>query len=247
MKLTGVVFFAAAGIYIAAAKPLDSIALSAITACAALAGISLSKHSGWAAVGGALLIAGSLFLQSVMNYRCMDCLKADILILAGVVSLSVIEKGSHKKTIRLLAATMAVMMFFTLTLHNDGIMAASAENSPDEGNQLRYLPVRQEGRDFILDTAVKPVLLFTPTCGPCQRAVEAMVKKDPQGRLWTAVQVRGGHDAGREFLRAKGYTGNYFTWEWNGPVPALVVTRDGKTVLVHSPEEMGGLLAKIGP
>jgi len=185
-----------------------------------------------------MLVAGSLFLQSVMSYRCFDCLKADIMVLAGVIILSIVERGKQKTVVRILASVMAVMMAFTILLDTRKGALAGTEKQQAEIKELRYIAANLDGRDVTLDTSLKPVLLFSPTCGPCAMAVEALVKEDPQGLFWVPVQARGDQGMGKEYLKGKGYIGDSFNTSWSGPVPVLVVTRDGKTVAIHEPEEM---------
>jgi len=236
-KIIGGSFFGAAAVYLAVTKTPDLITFLAVAACTIIAGISTTRHAKWAIVGGAMLVAGSLFLQSVMSYRCFDCLKADIMIMAGVIFLSIVERGKQKTVVRMLASVMAVMMAFTLILDTQKGALAGTE-SQTEIKELRYIAADVDGRDVTLDTSLKPVLLFSPTCGPCARAVEVLVKEDPEGLRWAPVQVRGEQNMGKEYLKGKGYMGENFNTSWPGPVPVLVVTRDGKTVAIHEPEEM---------
>jgi len=75
--------------------------------------------------------------------------------------------------------------------------------------------------------------------------VEVLVKADPEGLHWVPVQVRGDHKMGKEYLKGKDYMGDSFNTSWSGPVPVLVVSRDGKTVAINEPEEM--LKALLAP
>jgi len=209
-----------------------------VAACAVIAGIATTRHAKWAIVGGAMLVAGSLFLQSVMSYRCFDCLKADIMILAGVIFLSIVERGKQKTVVRMLASVMVVMMAFTIVLDTQKGALAGTEKQQAEIKELRYISANLDGRDVTLDTSLKPALLFSPTCGPCSSVMEVLVKADPEGLHWAPVQARGEQNTGKEFLKGKGYMGDSFNTSWSGPVPVLVVTRGGKTVAIHEPEEM---------
>lgn len=237
-RILGGAFYVAAAVYLVVAKTPELITFLAVVACSVLAGVSTTRHSKWSIVGGAMLIAGSLFLQSIMSYRCFDCLKADMLILAGVIFLSILERGQQKTVIRMLASVMAVMMVFTIMLDTQKGALAGIEKPQAEIKELRYIQASVNGKDVTLDTSLKPVLLFSPTCGPCARAVEALVKEDPEGLRWAPVQARGEQNMGKEYLKGKGYMGDSFNISWPGPVPVLVVTRDGKTVAIHEPEEM---------
>ncbi|KJS02170.1 MAG: hypothetical protein VR68_03935 [Peptococcaceae bacterium BRH_c4a] len=238
-KILGGGFFVAAGVYLVVVKTPDIITLAAVMACASIAGLSATRYSDWAVIGGALLIAGSLFLQSALSYRCMDCLKADMLILAGIITLSIMEEGKLKTPLRIMTSVMAVMMAATVTLHTGLAGVAGARKIIPAGDVERHITATGEGGGRItIDTAFRPVLFFSPTCGPCAKAVEALVKEDPEGLRWAPVQARGEQNMGKEYLKGKGYLGDSFNISWPGSVPVLVVTRDGKTVAMHEPEEM---------
>lgn len=246
-RILGGAFYVSAGVYLAVAKPPYIITVTAIVACAALAGLSTTRQSQWSIIGGAMLLAGSLFLQSILSYRCSDCIKANLLILAGIICLSVLERGKMRKVLRIMASVMTVMVAFTVFFHS-GVAATAVAGAEKKTNSVisieRYITAAAgDGSKVIIDTSSRPALFFSPDCGACAGAVEALVKADPEGKLWAPVQVSGDLAKGREYLKAKGYSKEMFTAPWNGPVPALVVTRDGKTAVVHSPvEEMVSLL-----
>ncbi|MFZ5648125.1 MAG: GGDEF domain-containing protein [Bacillota bacterium] len=234
-KIPGGSFFVAAGAYLALVKPLDVFTITAVILCAVLAGLSVTKHSKWAIIGGALMIAGSFFLQSVLSYSCMDCIRADILILAGIISLSILETGKMKKALRVMVSVMAVTVTAAVMIHTDisGVTGMVGLNQAG-----RYLEVSTpNNKEMSLDTAEKPVLFFSPTCGACVRAVDALVKIDPEGKRWTPVQAGEG-DEGIKFLKYMGYRGETYTGDWWGAVPAMVNTKDGKTFTAHHIEEM---------
>jgi len=168
-KIIGGSFFATAAVYLVVTKTPELITFLAVVACSVLAGVSTTRHAKWAIVGGAMLVVGSLFLQSVMSYRCFDCLKADILILCGIVFLSILEKGRQKTVVRMLASVIAGIMVFTIMLDTQKGALADIEKQQAESKELRYIAADMDGRDVILDTSLKPVLLFSPTCGPAPR------------------------------------------------------------------------------
>lgn len=185
-----------------------------------------------------MLIAGSLFFQSALSYRCMDCLKADTLILAGIISITVVHGGKFKVALRAMASIIAVMLAITIMLHTDLTATANAQKSLRVNELSRYITANMDDKNITLDTAVKPVLLFSPTCGPCTKAVDALVQIDPEGRRWVPVQTRINQNLDKDYLKSKGYCGESLSTNWSGMVPALVVTRDGKTVVIRNPEEM---------
>lgn len=229
----------AAGVYLAAVKAPDIITLAAVMACALIAGLTTTRYSDWAVIGGAMLIAWSLFLQSALSYRCADCLKADMLILAGIITLSIMEEGKFKKPLRIMTSVMAVMMVATVTLHTGLAGVSSAQKVLPSGEVGRQITATGEGgRKITIDTAFRPVLFFSPTCGACIRAVEALIKVEPEGKTWVPVQTMGDSEAGKKFLEERGYRGSVYTATWTGPVPTMAVTRDGKTEKIRGPEEM---------
>ncbi|MFZ5632135.1 MAG: hypothetical protein ACOY40_04745 [Bacillota bacterium] len=237
-KLPGGSFFVAAAVYLAVTKPPDLITLLAIIGCAVIAGLSVTRYSHWSITGGAMLTAGSLFLQSALSYRCTDCLRADMMILAGIITLSVVQWGRLKTAVRTLASLMTVMMPAAVILYTSLAGVAGAERVLPVEKVGRYIMVTGDGGDVSLDTADKPVLFYSPTCGACSEAVKTLAKLDPEGKLWVPVQTMGDPSKGGEYLKAKGFVGESFYFDWGGPVPAMVVTRDNKTVEVIDPEEM---------
>jgi len=237
-RILGGGFFVAAGVYLAATKPLDVSTLAAVAACAVIAGLSTTRYSYWSIMGGAMLIAGSLFLQSALSYRCMDCLKADTLILAGIITLTVVYGGKFRVALRTMASVMTAMLAITVILHTDLAATASAQKALPVNEVGRYITASMDGKNIELDTSVKPVFLYSPTCGPCTRVVEALVQADPEGIRWVPVQVRGDQSLGKDYLKGKGYRGESLNTSWSGMVPALVVTREGKTMVIRHPEEM---------
>lgn len=237
-KILGGGFFVAAGVYLVATNPLDLITLAAVAACALIAGLSTTRYSYWSIIGGAMLITGSLLLQSALSYRCIDCLKADTLILAGIITLTVVYGGKHRFALRTMASVMAAILAVTVILHTDLATTASAQKALPVNEVGRYITASIGGKNTDIDTTVKPVLLYSPTCGPCTRVVEALVQADPEGLRWVPVQARGDQTVGKDYLKGKGYRGESFNTNWSGMVPALVVTRDGKTMVIRDPEKM---------
>lgn len=237
-KILGGCFFVAAGVYLVVTKPMDIITLAAVAVCAVIAGLSTTRHSYWSVIGGAMLIAGSLFFQSALSYRCMDCLKADTLILAGIISITVVYGGKFRVALRAMASVMTAMLAITVMLHTDLAATANFQKSLPVNEVSRYITASMDEKNITLDTSVKPVLLYSPTCGPCTRAVDALVQADPEGQRWVPVQTRAIQNLDKDYLKSKGYRGESLNINWSGMVPALVVTREGKTVVIRDPEEM---------
>jgi hypothetical protein len=65
-----------------------------------------------------------------------------------------------------------------------------------------------------------------------------LVESDPWGRRWTPVQAAGKPSEGKGFLKERGYWGEIFSTDWGGALPAMVVTRGGKTLKTNNPAEM---------
>lgn len=242
-KLLGGAFFVAAAIYLAVTGGFNIITILAIMLCAVCAGLS-TKNSLWAVLGGAGLISGSLLLQTIYTYRCADCLKADAMVLCGVICLAIMEEGQLKKLARVLAGSMAAVMFVMFILAAPPVQKSESSSSEplllNQGQNFdRYLTVNDGQNEVRLDTSEKAVLLFSPDCGACKKAVEELVKADPQGERWIAVQAGGGDQEGRKYLDDKGYKGNtYILRGYAGAVPAFVSTTSGQTRSTHDVNEM---------
>jgi hypothetical protein len=204
-----------------------------------LAGLAVSeRYAEWSIIGGAMLVAGSLFLQSALSYWCMGCLKADAMILGGIITLSILETGKLRVVLRILSSAVAVMLLLSVIIHvNPAEVESAGYGMPVEGAG-RYIAVALENRKASLDTAVKPVLFYSPSCGACTKAVEELARIDPQGERWIPVQVAGDPKKGAEFLQKKGYRGMGFSSDWPGAVPAMVTTMGDVSVKTSNTEEM---------
>ncbi|MCL6478979.1 MAG: hypothetical protein K6T65_11275 [Peptococcaceae bacterium] len=305
-KLLGAGFYLTASVYMAVTKPLDITTMLAIAAGLIMAGLAITKYTDWAAIGGGMMIAVSLFLQSLLSYRCLDCIRADVLILAGVISLSVMEQGRHRRALGILSVIITIFVAATIAVHYDPpavfgmepawVTVASPEGAtgaacPEEdygeapgpavpgetgpgqtsgektggkqpekadtpqprpgvsGEPLKTAPedparfvqvIAEDGGIVTLDAAEKPVLFFTPTCGACVRAVEALAKADPEGNKWVPVQAYGDPARGGEMLKDKGYRGESYVYvsRWSGAVPMMVAVRNGTVYKTNSRDEM---------
>ncbi len=253
-KLAGSAIYTAAGIYLIATKPLDLITLIALAGCLAVAVLAATRYSDWVAIGGGMMVAVSLFLQSVLSYWCADCLKADVMIMAGTVVLAILDRGRHRAVIRLTASVMAVMVAATIYMHHKPLEAArgnytaAGEGAVRSGEVInppvypdRYVQsVAADGSKVSLDIAERPVLIFSTSCGGCLRALEGLVGADPEGKRWVPLQVGGDAAAGRQLLREKGYRGDSYVYssQWHGPVPVMLVWDGVRGSKVNSPGTM---------
>lgn len=242
-KMYGGIFFASAAVYLLATKPLDIITFLAVTLCAVMAGLSSTKYSFLTIIGGAAMIASSLFLQTTMSVKCMDCLKADILIMAGVMCISIVSRDKFRKVSRVLSAVLALVLSITVILHTDitnesGVAAA-------QGHMGRYIKVAYNGSETTLDTAKTPVIMYSPTCGACDKAISKLIEVDPEGKTWVPVQAMGDDpEEGVKFLKSKGFNGSSF-YANNGSVSSvpLMIKTEMKndqevTITTYDPEEM---------
>jgi len=242
-KVLGGIFFASAAIYLTVTGGFNIVTILAIMLCSVCAGLAL-KSSLWAVLGGAGLISVSLLLQAIYAYRCADCLKADTMVLCGVICLALMEEGQTKRLARVLAGSMAAVMFVMFVLAAPPAQKSESSSIEDsslfqEQNFGQYLIVSDGQREVKLDTQEKAVLLFSPECGACKKAVEELITADPQGERWLAVQAGGGDQEGRKYLDDKGYKGNaYILRGYDGAVPAFVSTRSGQTKSTHDISEM---------
>lgn len=236
MRYYGGLFFISAAVLLGVTKSPDVFTVAAVAACALIAALS-TRHAVWSAIGGALLIGASLTLQSALSYRCMDCIKADLLILAGVIYLAVTESGSMKKALRGMAAVAAVILAANALLH----YPVFAEITPEAARTVRisqFIRITPDGNGAYLDTSVKPALLFSPYCGACRSILEKLAATDPEGKGWAPVQISGSPGEGRDLLDSKGYRGDMSLSEWDDAVPVLIITRDGQTRALYGQEEI---------
>lgn len=233
-RLWGSLFFVSAGVLLAVTKSPDIFTVAAVAACALLAALS-SGLARWSAMGGALLIGASLALQTALSYRCLDCIKADLLILAGVIYLSAVENGTMKKPLRGMAVVVAVMFMANALMHYP-LFPGQPLEAAQSGKASRFISVSSGGKGVSLDTSVLPALLFSPSCGACRSTVGEMVETDPEGKGWIPVQVGGDQEEASVLLNSIGYKGVIYHWQWGEAVPALITTRDGKTKVVYGQE-----------
>lgn len=239
-KHLGCGFFLVAGFYMLATKPPDLISVIAIISCIALALLSMTTNKDWAAIGGGLLIAGSILLQSVLLYRCLDCIRADIIILVGVITLSIMERGRYRMTLIVLSLTITIFMVFTIIKYYNPLIVIGGgfllekqlASYSEQASSINFDVITLDGRKVTLNSGSKSILIYSPSCGACIRAVEAMVRQDPEGKHWVPVQSYGEPEQGWTLLTKNGYQGQsyVYAYEWQGPIPALITT--GKTISI---------------
>lgn len=235
MNYCGGLFFISAAILLGATKSPDLYTVLAVAACAAAAGLSAVKKTLWGAIVGGLIVAVSLGLQTILTYRCIDCIIADLLVLAGVIYLSIIDESRMRRALRIMASVIAVVLAVNVALHYPGVgtgRAAAAEKI------YRYVSATVNGTEVTLDTQVRPVLLFSPTCGPCRETVAELSVIDPEGSEWVPVLANGNIKEGSKYLMEVGYSGSVYQRRWGGAVPALLITEDGQTLEIHGVEEI---------
>ena len=233
-RLPGSMFFIAAAVYLTTQGDLDLLVLPAVLACAACAVIALSRSHIWALSGGVGLISVSLVLQISMNYWCNYCLKTDLLILAAVVSLALIQRGGLKIPSRIMAGLMSALLL--------GLTAAAAPPLPAASS-----PEIAIGEEATVLVQEKPALLFNPNCPPCREVVRAVIEIDPMGKNWLAVQSGGDRTEGREYLEEQGYRGPEVIYQQSShAVPALLAEIDGEIVLIRGKDEIVSIIAERG-
>lgn len=244
-QLLGGTLFAAAAVFLAVTGGFEIITIAAVVLCSVCAALSAKKPT-WAIFGGAALISGSLLLQTIYSYRCADCLKADAIILCAVISMTILEEGGYVKVARVLAGGMEAIMVSVFIMASPPLKQSESLSTFQDPKFDRYISVSDGKADLKLDTQEKPVLLFSPECGACQKAIEILISEDPRGERWTAVQAGGVEQDGRKYLEGKGYKGKitYTIKDYAGAVPAFIFTRSGKTTLTRNADEMASLVGQ---
>ncbi len=186
-------FYLAASIYLAATKPLDLITAAAIAAGLVMAGLTATRYADWAAFGGGLMIAVSLFLQSLLSYRCLDCIRADVLILAGVISLSVLERGRHRCTLGFLSAIITVFVTATIAAHYDPPAVFGMEPA---GKTAEQVIIQSEGETACPEKDRQEVSgpAMSGATSPGQTSSESAGSKQPEKKEAPQSQSAGSED-----------------------------------------------------
>lgn len=240
--MPGSILFVSAAILLVVTKSPDIYTVLAVVACTIIAGLSLTKYLNWSMLGSSVLIALSISLQSLLSYRCIDCIKADILIMAGTIFYAVIVDGKLKNPLRVMTAIMAILMSLNIALHQPSLVLNEAEAFPGE-TLVRYVKATVDGKEVTLDTQVKPVLFFSPTCGACKETVDELMKLDPEGKTWLPVLADGDLKDGSDYLSQAGYRGILYQHKWDGPVPTLLTARNGDSRQIQGVE---GIIEAVG-
>ena len=224
-RLPGSLFFVAAAVYLVTQGEMDLLTLPAVLGCAVAAVLALGRGHIWALLTGVGLISVSLGLQLSLNYRCSFCLKTDLLILAAVVSLALIQEGRQKLPAWIIAGIISLLLLGVTT---------TAAPPPQTATETEALLLAQE----------KPALLFNPDCEACGEVVGAVIGLDPVGANWLAVQSGGQRLEGRQYLEDKGYRGPEALYQQTSyAVPALLTEVEGEIKLIRDKEEILRLIA----
>ncbi|RKO65714.1 hypothetical protein [Desulfofundulus salinus] len=229
-KLISGSFFVAASIFLAIKGSPDVVTAGAVLGSALCAGFVSSKQHLKAVILGAALVAVSLVLQSIAG-RCSTCIQADMLLAAGVVTSSMAAREYRLRVVSgvLVPALIAAVMFWG---------PVPGQGGPGQEMFGRYIAAAQDGKTIKLDTALKPVLLFSPECPACREALKQLINRDPAGKGWQPVLAQGDPVETERTLKGMGYTGEISRFRWRGPVPIMIWTKDGKTRSTHNVREM---------
>ncbi|RKO66393.1 hypothetical protein [Desulfofundulus salinus] len=202
-------FFVAASIFLAVRGSPDVVTAGAVLGSALCAGFVSSKQHLKAVLLGTVLVAVSLVLQSIAG-RCTTCIQADMLLAAGVVTSSVAAGGHRFRVVSgvLAAVLVAALMFWG---------PAPGQGGFSQETFGRYIAVEQGGKTVKLDTALKPVLLFSPECPACRDALKQLIGRDPAGKGWQPVIAQGDPAEAERTLKGMGYTGEISLFRWRGP------------------------------
>lgn len=233
-KLPSSLLFLSAAVYLTAQADFDVITVLAVLICTLCSAIALTHKSIWALIGGIGLISVSLAMQAGIKTTCLTCLKADLLILAGVICLSLVQRGKTKTPARVMALAMTIVMVAVAFI---AVPISSIKESSAALNVTKLDPNKLDAEiEKMAET--KPVLLFSPTCPACKEVTEALAKIDPKGERWYPVQSSGEAQEGVKYLKEKGYNGKVAYHRYAGGVPVLVVKQNGKITTIHGKENI---------
>lgn len=233
-KLPASLLFLSAAVYLTAQADFDVITVFAVLICALCSAVALTHNSIWAIIGGIGLISISLTMQAVIKTTCLTCLKTDLLILAGVICLSLVQRGKIKIPARVMALVMTIVMVAVAFI----AVPISSINESSAAQSIAKLNPNKLDAEIEKIAEIKPVLLFSPKCPACKEVTEALAKLDPKGEKWQPVQSSGEVQEGVKYLKEKGYTGKVSYHRYAGGVPALVVKQNGKITTVYGKENI---------
>lgn len=229
----GGIFFIAAAIYIGTVKIMDAITLSSMLACTLLAVlVGLTRYYKWTVVAGALVIITSLAMQLTLGFICADCIRADALILCGIIYLSFLTKGKIRVMNTILSTVMFALLFVMAAISIPTDLDPSETLEPKVERHITMT------NGQVIDTKNKPVLIFSTRCSACKQAVNKLIEVDPNGDLWTPIQSSGSLEEGKAYLEQCGYNGELYRTNWRGSVPTMIVTSDDGTAAIRSVEKM---------
>lgn len=229
-KLPASLLFLAAAIYLATQGEFDLITVFAVLICSLCGAITFTNQSIWALIGGIGLISVSLSMQAIIKSICMTCLKTDLLILAAVTCLSLVQRGNLKKPARGMALIMTIILSavtFIAVPISSSTTPAAAQNISSKLDPNKLDAEIQKAAE------TKPVLLFSPKCSACKEVTDELAKLDPKGQKWQPVQSGGDPQEGIKYLQDKGYTGKMAFHRFSGGVPALVIKQDGQIKIIR--------------
>lgn len=233
-RLLGGSFFIAAAMYIGLVKPMDIITLLSMVACTGVAILGMSKYYRWTVLAGGLLISISLVMQFSTSYLCLDCIRADVLILCGIIYFSFFSKGKMKAVNAVSSLLLFLIMSFVVIL---AVPISTAQTGTASHAQVSRYIMLADGS--VIDSAEKPVLVFSPHCSACRQAVNELANIDPAGSSWVPVQSGGTREQGKTYLEQLGYRGEfYLAGQWQSATPAFIITSGNKTRLTMSVPKM---------
>lgn len=234
-KLPASLLFLSAAVYLTAQADFDVITVFAVLICALCSAIALTHMSIWALIGGIGLISISLAMQAVIKTTCLTCLKADLLILAGVICLSLVQRGKTKTPARVMALVMTVLMVAVAFI---AVPISSMNTSTAAQDITTKLDLNKLDAEIEKLAETKPVLLFSPKCPACKEVTEALAKLDPKGEKWQPVQSSGEAQEGVKYLKEKGYAGEVSYHRYAGGVPVLIIKQNGKITTIYGKENI---------
>ncbi|WP_157834963.1 hypothetical protein [Desulfofalx alkaliphila] len=241
-SLPSTLLFLSAGIFLAITGTLDAITFLAVIGCAVCSLLTITERTELAYIGGLALISISLILQAVLESKCITCLKADTLILAAVICLTPFQ--NFKLPAQIMSAVMSVVMFFAVVT----VVPVESESTDIKPHGFgQYLEVQEtSGEKLTLNTAENPVLLFSPSCSACEKALNKVMEQDADGTKWKLVLSSSKEKdikKANELLKRIGYTGTLYTYDWHGSVPIVIYTDENdSTIVSHSVDKTIPLL-----
>lgn len=232
-RLPGSLLFIVASIYLISQGSFDVITLLATLGCALCGVIALSEYSVWSILGGIVLISTSLVLQVLLEFNCLSCLKADVMILGAVICISFVQVGKNRKMAWILTSLMTAVMVGWSTVGAVPVDTVTNAASSSSNTDLKRISKKIQNM-----AEEKPVLLFSPKCPACGKVTDELIKIDPKGEKWQAVQGAGDAVDGKKYLINKGFQGSFTFEKYIGPVPTLVIKHLDKVEIIHGKDNI---------